>query len=98
MTSALLGSLSSENQCDSLRLDGRVVYRGYSQLTRFTEHPKATRDGGLTLSWDHGPAEVFPHTGTPETAESVSSPITGRSESQPIYRCCCQGLFVFFCR
>lgn len=66
--SALLGSSSTESQCDSLRLDGRVVCRGHSQLTRLIEHRKATRDGGVTLSWDHGPAEVFPHTGTPETA------------------------------
>lgn len=66
--SVLLSNLSSESQRDSLRLDGIVVYRGHSQLTRFIEHPKARRDGGVTLNWDHGPAEVFPHTGTPETA------------------------------
>lgn len=31
-------------------------------------HLQATRDGGVALGWEHGTANLFPHTGTPETA------------------------------
>lgn len=96
----LLGQLKFRESLWQSRQDCTVVYGGCTQLAKFVEHPQATRDGGVALRWEHGPVDVFPHTGTPRelSGGSLSSTICQKkesgSEAQPIHHSYCEGFCV----